>query len=88
MENPNTSAPSDLYKMTKDPLKAPEKSQDLEINFSKGIPASVKDLETNKIFYSPLKIMKFLNTVGGNHGVGRLDVVENRYIGLKVYRFT
>lgn len=84
LENPINSAPSNLYKMTKNPIDAPEMFQDIEINFSKGIPSSVKNLETNQIYCGPLKIMEFLNTVGGNHGVGRIDIVENRYIGLKV----
>lgn len=84
LENPNNSAPENLYKLTKDPLICSDKFHEIEITFAKGVPSSVKDYETNEIIRGPLKIMEFLNTVGGNHGIGRIDIVENRFIGLKV----
>lgn len=83
LENPNNSAPENLYKLTKDPLICSDKFHEIEITFAKGVPSSVKDYETNEIIRGPLKIMEFLNTVGGNHGIGRIDIVENRFIGLK-----
>lgn len=83
LENPNNSAPKNLYKLTKDQIDASDKFQDIEINFLKGVPNFIKDCERNEIFSGPLKIMEILNKFGGNHGIGRIDIVENRYIGLK-----
>ncbi|KAJ8945011.1 hypothetical protein NQ318_010213 [Aromia moschata] len=81
LENPNNEAPQDLYLMTKDPKLAPQESVKLEIRFQNGFPISV---HTGDVTYdNPLDILMFLNKVGGEHGVGRIDIVENRFIGLK-----
>ncbi|XP_076183959.1 argininosuccinate synthase [Ptiloglossa arizonensis] len=83
LENPATSAPKELYKMTNDPLDSPAKPAEIEINFKQGYPSLVRDLESNETFSTPLKIIQYLNKIGSRHGIGRLDIVENRFIGLK-----
>ncbi|KAJ8979875.1 hypothetical protein NQ317_008525 [Molorchus minor] len=81
LENPDNEPPSDLYLMTIDPKSAPNKSVKIQIRFQNGLPVSV---ETGNASYdNPLDILTFLNKVGGEHGVGRIDIVENRFLGLK-----
>ena len=83
LENPATSAPKGLYKMTNDPLTSPLEPMEIELNFTQGYPSSVKDLKSKDVFTIPLEIIQYLNKIGGLHGIGRIDIVENRSIGLK-----
>ncbi|XP_001603273.3 argininosuccinate synthase [Nasonia vitripennis] len=83
LENPANQAPSDLCKMTNNPQDAPDEPLDVEIYFGKGYPTFVENLHTHQVYKSPLAIIEFLNNVGGEHGIGRIDIVENRFIGLK-----
>lgn len=83
LENPENEPPSDLYQMTKDPKQAPDEFYPIEISFKGGLPVFLKTRE-NKIINKPLEMFEFLNSVGGEYGVGRIDIVENRFIGLKV----
>lgn len=85
LENPAVSAPKGLYKMTTDPTDSTLEAEEIEIIFRKGNPINVKSLKDGKIINVPLAIIEYLNEVGGAHGIGRIDIVENRYIGLKVY---
>ncbi|GAB1864808.1 Argininosuccinate synthase [Camponotus japonicus] len=83
LENPATPAPKGLYKMTVDPINSCLDAEEIEISFAKGYPINVKSLKDNKIYDTPLTIIEYLNKIGGAHGIGRIDIVENRYIGLK-----
>lgn len=85
LENPATPAPKGLYKMTVDPINSCLDAEEIEISFAKGYPINVKSLKDNKIYDTPLAIIEYLNKIGGAHGIGRIDIVENRYIGLKVH---
>lgn len=71
--------------MTTDPIDSALKAEEIEISFKKGQPINVKSLKDGKTFNVPLEIIEYLNEIGGAHGIGRIDIVENRYIGLKVY---
>lgn len=82
LENPNNEAPEDLYQMTVSPLKAPNEPFQLSIEFAKGIPIKIITQDA-QVFEKPLELFEFLNKIGGKHGVGRIDIVENRFIGLK-----
>jgi len=64
--------------MTKSINEAPEKPTNLSIEFKKGDPVAV-----NGKHFKPSQIIEKLNKIGGTHGVGRLDLVENRFIGMK-----
>lgn len=86
LEDPSQEPPEDLYQMTISPKKAPEEPYGLEIEFRKGLPISLKTQE-NRIITNELDMFVFLNNVGGQYGVGRIDIVENRCIGLKVSNF-
>lgn len=83
LEDPNTVAPADVYQMTKNPSDWPDAPKRLEIHFLQGKPERVVDLDTQETVEDPLKVLQYLNEVGGEHGVGRIDIVENRFVGLK-----
>ncbi|KAK6305291.1 hypothetical protein J4Q44_G00240710 [Coregonus suidteri] len=83
LENPKSHAPVDLYLMTKSPEDAPNSPDVLEIEFKKGVPIKVTHVKEGKSKDTPLDIFSYLNEIGGKHGVGRIDIVENRFIGMK-----
>ncbi|MCY4184398.1 MAG: argininosuccinate synthase [Rhodobacteraceae bacterium] len=78
LEDPAVEAPPFVYQRTTDPEKAPDTPEYLEIAFEKGDPVAI-----DGVSLSPAKLLTELNRIGGAHGVGRLDLVENRYIGMK-----
>ncbi|XP_061657932.1 argininosuccinate synthase [Syngnathoides biaculeatus] len=83
LENPKNQAPSDLYQMTKSPEDSPSSPDVLELQFKNGIPVRVVNEKQGISKETPLDILLFLNEIGSKHGVGRIDIVENRFIGMK-----
>ncbi|XP_047469236.1 argininosuccinate synthase-like [Penaeus chinensis] len=83
LENPSAHPPEGIFQMTTDPEKAPETPQVLTIAFNKGIPCSVIVAGDATLVKDPLEIFCVCNSVGAKHGVGRIDIVENRFVGLK-----
>jgi argininosuccinate synthase len=83
LEDPSKSAPADMFRMTVDPAKAPDTPAVLTLTFHKGLPVRVVNPADGTDLSDPLKIFLYLNKIGGAHGVGRVDVVENRYVGIK-----
>lgn len=83
LEDPSHIAPDDLYQMTKNPINGPDAPVRIEIVFNAGVPVRCVETSTGKTFEQPLHILQYLNQIGGEHGVGRLDIVENRFVGLK-----
>nr|CAD7394346.1 unnamed protein product [Timema cristinae] len=84
LEDPSQAAPPEIYQMTTDPMKSPDTPTLLEITFKSGVPVSVKNLTDGKGPYTnPLEMFVYLNKVAGQNGVGRIDIVENRFLGLK-----
>ncbi|WP_201528893.1 MULTISPECIES: argininosuccinate synthase [Psychrobacter] len=78
LEDPYAEAEDDMWRWTVSPEEAPDEAQYLELEYEKGDIVAI-DGETLK----PYEIMIKLNEIGGNHGIGRLDIVENRYVGMK-----
>jgi argininosuccinate synthase len=78
LEDPWNEPPEDLGVMTQPLSKTPDEAEYLEIAFEKGIPTAV-----NGEKLSPANIMITLNKIAGKHGVGRIDLVENRFVGMK-----
>ncbi|MFQ5911956.1 MAG: argininosuccinate synthase [Nitrospinota bacterium] len=78
LEDPWAEAPEDLYVMSVSPEKAPERPEYVEIEFERGDPAAV-----NGEAYTPAALLSRLNEIGGKNGVGRVDLVENRFVGIK-----
>ncbi|NQT29216.1 MAG: argininosuccinate synthase [Candidatus Saganbacteria bacterium] len=78
LENPWFEPREDMFLLTVSPEKAPSKPVYLEIGFKKGEPISV-----NGKRLKPVALIEYLNKIGGKHGVGRTDIVENRLVGIK-----
>ncbi len=78
LEDPWSEPPADMYTMITPPEKAPDKPLYIEISYEKGNPVAIN----NKRF-SPGKLLYILNALAGENGVGRVDIVENRYVGIK-----
>ena len=78
MENLWTEPPSDAWRMTKDPTTAPSGSFEITLGFEGGIPVSLNGEHMNGV-----RLIKTLNNLAGTYGVGRIDMVENRIVGLK-----
>jgi argininosuccinate synthase len=78
LEDPAEEAPAYVYQRTVDPETAPDAPEYVEIGFERGDPVSV-----NGEPLSPEALLTRLNELGGRHGVGRLDLVENRFVGMK-----
>ncbi|VFV47781.1 argininosuccinate synthase-like [Lynx pardinus] len=83
LENPKNQAPPGLYTKTQDPTKAPNSPDILEIEFKKGVPVKVTNVKDGTTHRTSLELFTYLNEVAGKHGVGRIDIVENRFIGMK-----
>lgn len=81
LEDPNMTPPKDMWKLTIDPEDAPGKSEDFTLHFEKGLP--VKLVAGDKTITEPLELFLATNAIARRHGVGRIDIVENRFIGLK-----
>ncbi len=78
LEDPNFEPEADMWRLTRSPEKAPAKPQVIELTYEKG---DVVAIDGERL--SPAKVLAKLNEIGGLHGVGRLDKVENRYVGMK-----
>jgi argininosuccinate synthase len=78
LENPWTEAEEDMWRWTVSPEAAPDKATYIDITYEKGDPVAL-----NGEAMSPATILATLNKLGGENGVGRLDIVENRYVGMK-----
>ena len=83
LEDPKLSPTKDMFLMTVDPKDAPEKPSRLAIHFKDGLPTKVENLDDGRTETDPLKLFCYLNEIGGANGVGRVDMVENRYVGIK-----
>ncbi len=78
LEDPWEAPPEEIFQMTVAPERAPDKPRMLEIDYERGDPVAVDGKRM-----SPAKLLAHLNHAGGEHGVGRVDLVENRYVGMK-----
>lgn len=78
LEDPNAEPEESMWRWTTSPLDAPDSAEEITIGFKNGDPISI-----NGESLSPAKLLEKLNTLGGKHGIGRLDIVENRYVGMK-----
>ncbi len=78
LEDPYREPPRDVWLWTKHPEEAPDKAETIEIGFENGIPISLDGEEMDSV-----QLVNRLNQIGGEHGVGRIDHVENRLVGIK-----
>jgi len=78
LEDPWKQPPDDMFTMTVSPQDAPDQPEIIEITFKQGNPVAVNDKNM-----SPAELLTELNRLGGCHGIGRIDIVENRFVGMK-----
>jgi argininosuccinate synthase len=78
LEDPWNAPYEDMFQLTVSPEKAPDRSEEIEIEYEEGNPVTV-----NGQRLSPAALLETLNALGGKHGIGRVDLVENRYVGMK-----
>ena len=78
LEDPWASPPADMFGLTVDPRLAPDQPEEVILSIEKGNPVAV-----NGQRLQPVALLKELNRLGGRHGVGRVDIVENRFVGIK-----
>ena len=72
-----------MFLKTRDPVSAQDQAEDLMIEFTHGIPVKVENLSKGKVKTEPLEMFQYLNKLAGDHGIGRVDMVENRFVGMK-----
>ncbi len=78
LEDPWTAPPPGMFQFTTDPEDAPAEPEEITVTFDRGIPVAVDGAELG-----PVDLLTRLNDLGGRHGVGRVDIVENRFVGMK-----
>lgn len=83
LEDPATPCAEDVYSWTTAPEKAPDRPDIVTVTFENGVPVKVANEAANIVHTDPLQIFLYLNEIGSKHGVGRLDMVENRFVGIK-----
>ncbi len=83
LEDPAHEAEPDIYSKTTHPEDAPDEPTRITITFKDGIAVEVKNLDDGTVETDPLASFVLLNQLGSTHGIGRIDIVENRYVGIK-----
>ncbi|HZB45147.1 MAG TPA: argininosuccinate synthase [Pyrinomonadaceae bacterium] len=78
LEDPWAEPPADIFQMTKAPEEAKAEAEYVVVGFERGVPASVNGERLGAV-----ELLEVLNRMGGEHGVGRVDLVENRFVGMK-----
>ncbi len=78
LEDPTFIPPEDIWEWTADPTKAPDEPEIVKIEFERGVPVALNDEEMDGF-----ELIKKLNEIGGKHGIGRTDMIEDRVLGLK-----
>ncbi|MBF0239308.1 MAG: argininosuccinate synthase, partial [SAR324 cluster bacterium] len=78
LEDPWQEPLEEMFELTTSPQQAPDQTEELTIDFEKGLPVSV-----NGKTLSPASLLEELNRIGGKHGIGRVDMVESRFVGMK-----
>jgi len=78
LEDPWVAPPENMFKMTVSPERAPNKAESIEVQFNNGDPIGIDGKRLK-----PAALLDHLNRLGGKHGIGRVDLVENRYVGMK-----
>ena len=78
LEDPWAEPPENIFQMTRSPETAKPESEYVELSFEKGEPVAINGKQ-----HDPVSLLETLNKLGGEHGIGRVDLVENRFVGMK-----
>ena len=83
LEDPKVAPDEHVFSWTKHPKEAPDAETRLEIQFKDGVPVRVSDLTRGVTKTAPYELFAYLNDVGAENAIGRMDMVENRFVGIK-----
>ncbi len=83
LEAPDYEAPESVYSRTVSPEQAPDAPTRISITFKDGVPVRVHNRDDGTVHETPLELFTYLNALGSLNGIGRLDMVENRFVGVK-----
>lgn len=83
LEDPSAITEESVYTNSQSLLETPNQPDMVQIKFENGIPVKVTNLSTNEVQDDPLALFEMLNQLGVKHGIGRMDMVENRFVGIK-----
>jgi len=83
LEDPATECPPEVYSKTMSPFEAPDESTKIKIFFENGTPVKIDNISTGESVTGALELYTYANKIAAENGIGRLDMVENRFIGIK-----
>ncbi len=83
LEDPKFKPDKEMFLKTRDLMEAQDQAEDIMLEFKHGIPVKVENLSDGTVEKEPLGLFQYLNKLAGNHGIGRVDLVENRFVGMK-----
>ncbi|MDH5722868.1 MAG: argininosuccinate synthase, partial [Alphaproteobacteria bacterium] len=83
LEDPNAVCTEDVYSRTSTISNWPDEPETIALSFENGIPVRVENLADKTVKTGALEMFEYLNEIGTKHGIGRLDMVENRFVGIK-----
>jgi len=83
LEDPLLMADESVYSLTKSPQDAPDRETRIAIHFRDGVPVKVEDSTNGVLKTDPCELFLYLNRIGSENGIGRIDIVENRFVGIK-----
>jgi argininosuccinate synthase len=83
LEDPRRVAADDVYTRTVSPERAPDRPTNIVMTFKDGVPVRVENLDDGTLHTQPLALFQYLNELGEANGIGRMDMVENRFVGIK-----
>jgi argininosuccinate synthase len=83
LEDPACPPQDGMFKKTANIADCPDTPANLSIDFEQGVPVKVTNLDDGTVLTDSLELFAYLNTIGGAHGCGRIDIVENRFVGMK-----
>lgn len=83
LEDPRQPPEKDMFRLTTDPQDAPDQPERITILFKDGLPVRIENLEDGTVKTDPLELFLYCNDLGRKHGIGRIDIVENRFVGIK-----
>eukprot|EP00984_Skeletonema_dohrnii_P028683 scaffold18737_cov117-Skeletonema_dohrnii-CCMP3373.AAC.3 len=83
LEDANETYEESMFKMTVSPQAAPETSTTIDLEFVKGVPVKLTNKTDGTVKTDPLELFMYANEIAGANGIGRIDIVENRFVGIK-----
>jgi argininosuccinate synthase len=83
LEDPDATPPADMFKLTRALEDTPDTPDRIVVRFKDATPTEIEHLDDGTRINDPVELLAYLNDVGGRHGIGRIDIVENRFVGIK-----